>query len=282
MRSFLAFLILAPSLHADPLAGAWETFPTESNANAWLLYSFDDGFSAPPSWVDPEFDPDGNPYAYSFFFGGEGVWFYADDFTARGAFAGNYAAQKIAGVDVSVSIDPAEIDYIDLVVYATGPLGPGYYYSLTYFPEDIGEEPDWYELAFRFDENWFSLQNGVYTAFRPNQGFLSSIEEVGLRVFPVAGVGEDAFVGMDDFILVPTVEAPTTKTSLVGGNFRLEFTLNPGVSAAIQKLSPDFIWKPVPGETGLVGSQVFTTPVVPGTALFRVAATEKLTQVISP
>lgn len=280
MRPLLVLLILVLSLRADPLAGAWETFTNPSNADAWSLYSYDDGLVAPPAWVDPELDD--NPYAYSFFFGGEGVWFIADEFTAQGAFVGNYAAKKIAGVDVSVSVDPAEIDYIDLVVYADGPLGPDYYYSLAYYPEDLGDVPDWYDLSFSFDENWFSLRNGVFTAFRPDQDFLASIEEVGIRVFPVAGVTGDSFVGVDDFILVPTVEAPKLSTSLSGGNFVLSFTPNPGVSATIEKLGIDFVWRTVPGKSDLIGPQVFTTPVVPGAALFRVAAREKLTQVFSP
>lgn len=280
MRALLALLILAPSLHAGPLAGAWETFSSQSSTDAWSLYSYDDGIVAPPPWIDPELDD--NPYAYSFFLGGEGVWFFADEFTAQGAFVGDYAAQKIAGVDVSVSIDPAEIDYIDLVVFADGPNGPDYYYSLVYRPEDIGELPDWYELSFTFDESWFSLQDGVYVAFQPDQDFLASIEEIGVRFFPVAGVTGESYVGVDDFILVPTVEAPKLATSLSGGNFVLSFTPNPGVAATIQKLSPEFQWQNVPGKSGLLGPQVFTTPVVPGAAIFRVAARENLTQVVSP
>lgn len=280
MRPILALLILVLSLRADPLAGAWETFTSRSNADAWLLYSYDDGLVAPPAWVDPELDD--NPYAYSFFFGGEGVWFFADEFTAQGAFVGDYAGQKISRVDVSVSVDPVEIDYIDLVVYADGPNGPGYYYSLTYRPEDIGEQPDWYELSFSFDESWFSLQDGVYTSFQPDQDFLASIGEIGVRFFPAAGVTGDSFVGVDDFILVPTVEAPKLSTSLFGGSFVLSFTPNPGVFATIEKLGSDFVWRTIPGKADLIGPQVYNTPAVPGAALFRVAAKEKLTQVTSP
>lgn len=280
MRALLVLLILATSLRAGLLAGAWEAFPSEANADAWCLYSYDDGLVAPPPWIDPEIDD--NPYAYSFFHGGEGVWFFADGFTAQGAFVGNYAAQKICAVDVSVSVDPAEIDFIDLVVYADGPNGPGYYYSLAYYPEDLGDVPDWYDLRFSFKESWFSFRNGVFTAFQPDQGFLASIKEVGIRFFPVAGVTADSYVGVDDFILVPTVEAPKLSTSLSGGNFVLSFSPNPGVAATIQKLAPDFQWQNVPGKSRLLGPQIFTTPIVPGAGLFRVAARENLTQVVSP
>ncbi len=280
MRSLVILLLLTPSLPAEPVAGAWETFFRRSNAEAWSLYSYHDGITAPASWIDPEIDD--NPYAYSYFLGGKGVWFFADKFTARGAFVGNYGAKKIAGVDVSVSVDPDEIDYIDLVVYADGPDGLDYYYSLAFFPEDLGTLPDWYDLRFSFDENWFSIKNGIYTPFRPDSAFLASIDEIGIRFFPASGVTSSSYVGVDDFILVPTVEAPVLSTSVSGGNFVLSFTPNPGVATTTEKLLPNFQWEIVPGTSGRIGTQTFITPVVPGAALFRVAAREKLTQVISP
>jgi hypothetical protein len=282
MRSLFVFVlsIITNPLRADPLAGAWESFHSEANASAWSLYSYGDGIVSPAPWVGPEIVT--NPYAYSFFFEGEGVWFFADDLTAGGAFVGDYATQKISGVDISVNVDPVEVDFMDLVVYADGPLGLGYYYSLIYQSEDFGGSPDWYDLSFSFSDNWFSLQDGEYIPFEPGQEFLSSIEEVGIRIFPVDGVTGDSFVGIDDFILVPTVEAPLLSTSLSGANFVLEFTPNPGVSATIEKLDPDFLWASVEGKSGLIGPQAFTTPVNPGAALFRVAAEEKLTEVSSP
>lgn len=280
MRIFLILFIFAPVLRGNPLAGAWETFSNRDHADGWSLYSYGDGIVAPPLWAGPEIDE--NPYAYSYFFEGDGVWFFADDFTARGAFTGNYAAEKISGVDVSVSVDPAEIDFIDLVVYADGPLGPDYYYSLVYFPEDLGELPDWYDLSFSFGESWFSLEDGDYTAFEPDEEFLGSVEKIGVRIFPVAVVGEGSFVGVDDFILVPTVEGPSLATSLSGGDFVLDFTLNPGVSGTIEKLAPDFEWEAVSGQTGLTGTRTYTTPLGSGTGLFRVAAEEKLTEVGGP
>lgn len=279
MRSFLVFLLLASSLRADPLAGAWETFSSQTSADAWSAYSYHDGLLPEVPWAGPEIDE--NPYAFSFFLGGEGVWFAADSLVAQGAFIGDYGAQKIAGIDASVNIDPAEIDFIDLAVYADGPRGLGYYYSLIYQPEDLGELPDWYQLTFRFDDNWFFIRGGEAIPFRPNRKFLSSILEVGIRVFPATGVAGESFVGLDDFILVPTVEGPPLSTSLSGGNFFLNFTSNPGVSATIQKLRPNFEWRNVTDQSGLTGSQSYATLVKPGAGIFRVAAEEKLTQVTS-
>ncbi len=227
----------------------------------------------------PDIDP--NPYAFSYFLGGKGVWFFAEDFTALGAFVGDYAAQKISGVDVSVNIDPAEIDFIDLAVYSDGPRGPGYYYSLTYQPDDLGELPDWYELNFTFEEDWFYFRNGQPIALTPDRKFLASIEEIGIRVLPASGVPETSYVGLDDLILVPTVEGPPLSTSLSSGNFVLSFTPNPGVSATIQKLTPGLTWKAVSGQSGLTGAQSYSSTIRPGNAIFRVAAEEELTKVTS-
>ena len=278
--SILATLILAPAMPAAPLAGAGEAFPTQANADAWFLFSYDTEAVTAPFWADAEIDPD--TYVYAGFTGGDGVWFIATDLVGQGAFIGDYGAEKISGVDVSVLITPSEIDYIDLVVYADGPLGPDFYYSLIYLEGDFDTATDWYNLSFSFSDSWFSLQDGDFTAFQPDEAFLASIEEVGLRVFPVTGTSVTSSVGVDNFILVPTVEGPELATSVSGNDFVLEFTPNPGVEAGIEKLLPDFQWQVVAGQTELTGPQIYTTPLEPGTELFRVGAAEKLTQVTSP
>lgn len=280
MRSFFLLLVFASGLHANPLAGAWETFSTKSSANSWQLYAYSDGITTAAPWAGPAADE--NPYVFSYFLGGDGVQFFADNYTARGVFVGNYGAQKISGVDVSVSVDPLEIDFIDLAVYANGPRGYGFYYSLIYQTEDLGELPDWYELNFRFDENWFYFKNGKAIGFLPDRKFLGSIEEVGIRAFPVSRVGEWSFFGADDFILVPTVGAPELKTSVFGKSFLVKFTPNPGTAASIEKLTPRLEWKEVVGQSGLTGPQIYTTPIRPGSGIFRVGVKEKLTQVTSP
>ncbi|GAA5480844.1 hypothetical protein [Haloferula sargassicola] len=279
MRCLLFFLIV-PFAHADALAGAWETFPTQNNNDAWNLYSYDDELVAPPLWADTEVDP--NPYAYSYFLGGEGVWFFADEFTAGGALVGDYGSVKISAVDVSVSIDPAEIDNIDLAIYANGPAGPGYYFSELYLPEDLGTEPDWYGLRIRFDDLWYYFEETGPRSFTPSAAFLNSIEEVGLRVFPVSGVSNQAYVGIDDFILVPTVDAPGLSPAADNGTFTLSFTPNPGVSATIQTLDPGSSWEAIPGQTALTGPQTYRTAADAARKFFRVTTKEHLTQVVSP
>lgn len=280
MRLLLLAVFLPYSLDADAIAGAWENFATEANADAWTLYSFSDELFAPPLWAGPEIDE--NPYAYSFFIGDDGVWFYADDLTAGGDLIGDYATQKISGVDVSVSVDPAEIDFIDLAIYAEGPNGLGFYYSTIYAPEDLGTDPGWYDLSFFFDESWYYFENDNLIDFIPGESFLASIQEIGIRVFPSTQVNESSFVGIDDFILVPTVESPDLHPSVSSERFTLQFELNPGVAGSIEALHASGDWHELPGETDLAGSQSFTEPLVAGTRLFRVVTEERLTPVVSP
>jgi hypothetical protein len=280
MRALVFLLLLAATLHADPLAGGLEGFPQQASADSWWLYSYDDNLVAPPVWAGP--DETDNPYAWSFFFGGRAVWFFADADTAGGAFVGDYTAQKIKGVDVSVSIDPAEIDFIDLAIYADGPQGEDYYFSKIHLPEDLGTEPTWYPLQFRFDEPWFAFNGSEFVPFQPDAGLWSSIQEIGLRVFPVAGTSTESFVGIDDFILVPDVAAPALSVSQSGGNFVMAFTPNPGVSATVQTLSPANTWQAVPGWSERTGPQVFSTPLVPPRKFFRVVTEERLTPVPVP
>ncbi len=280
MRVLLLLLVLSATADAGALAGAWERFPTRSNADAWTLYSFDDELFAPPLWAGP--DQDDNPYAYSYFIGGDGVWFFADGLTAGGALVGDYADQKISALDVSVSIDPAEIDFIDLAVHADGPAGPGFYYSTVRLPEELGSDPDWYSLRFTFDESWFLLDDGDFVPFQPDDEFLASIQEVGIRIFPSAQATVASYVGIDDFILVPTVAPPALTTSASGGDFTLQFASNPGVDATIQSPVSGGGWEAVNGQENLTGPVVFTTPVLPGAQLFRVVTEERLTPVVSP
>ena len=117
-------------------------FQRKTNADAWSLYSYDDQLVAPPlvGWSGPRRQI---RTPSLFFLGGEAVWFFADGLTAQGALVGNYAEQKISGIDVSVNVDPAEINFVDLAVFADGPVGLDYYYSLIYQPDDLGEMPDW-------------------------------------------------------------------------------------------------------------------------------------------
>ena len=111
--------------------------------------------------------------------------------------------------------------------------------------------------------------------FIPDQKFLMSIGEVGVRVFPNEEVAENSFVGIDDFILVPTVEGPVLTTSLSDGNFNLGFTPNPGVSTTIERLTQNFTWREVMGQSNLTGPQIFSTPLKQGPEIFRVAARER-------
>ncbi len=277
LRALCHILLITP-VAADAVAGAWEAFDTRETTDTWALFAYADELSDPPPWAGTGVDS--NPYAYSYFLGGQGVWFFADGLTAGGVLVGDYARERISAIDVSVSVDPAEIDLIDAVVLCDGPNGYGFYYSRIYEPADIGVDPDWYALSFPFDELWFYLDGEDFVAFRPGAAFLSGVDEVGVRFFPAAGVTDESFVGIDDFILVPTVDAPALDASALGDQFRLSFTPNPGVSASIETYLPaSRSWQAVSGESGLSGPRVFTTPIDRASRLFRVVTAESLTPV---
>lgn len=280
MQRFAFFLLLIATARGEAVAGAWERFDSEAGTDTWALYSYADELTAPPLWAGP--DEDENPYAWSYFLGGQGLWFFADELTADSMLIGDFATQKIAGIDVSVSVDPAQLDFLDLAVYADGPNGPDYYYSRIYQPDDLGTEADWYAIGFPFDESWFSLEGDDFVPFEPDTQFLSSVGEVGLRVFPADGIGEEGFVGIDDFILVPTDEAPELATSVLDDTFSLTFTPNPGLAATIERLTGSNTWQAVDGQSDLTGPQKFTTPVTPSPGLFRVKTVEDLTPVATP
>lgn len=283
MKSIVPILLLSavPATSA-PIAGAWESFATEANAEAWGLYvhASDEYFS--PGWVGPEIDP--NPYAYSFFDGDDAIEFFADSFVGDGAFVGDYQSQKIRGVELDAYLDPAELDFLDLAVFTNGPGGLRYYYSAIYTSEDLGEETDWYPLQFAFGDSWFYFEDNEWRSFNPGDDFLTSVEEISIRFFPREGIVTESYVGIDNVILLPTVEAPALTTSVSSGMFRLTFTPNPGVACGIEKLSisPPLSWDEVAGWQDLTGPQLFETPLVEPSGIFRVRAEEKFTQIPEP
>ncbi len=274
-----ALLALLPA-SANPIAGAWESFATQANADAWGLYLHATDDYTFPGWAGTDIDP--NPFAYSFYDGDNAVEFFADSLVGDGAFIGDFASQKIRGVELDAYIDPWELDFLDLAVFTDGPAGLRYYYSAVYSPEDLGDEPDWYSLEFLFDSAWYYFEDGEWQPFTPDQDFLSSIEEIAIRFFPLEGIATESYVGIDNVILLPTVEAPKLATSVSGGMFRMSFTPNPGVACGIEKLQTSLTWEEVTGQQDLTGPQLFQTPVTPPSGIFRVKAEEKLTQIPPP
>jgi hypothetical protein len=276
MRQLLLFLLTLSQASADALAGAWEAFHTQAATQKWSLYTYGDDLTDAAPWADDS----ENPYTFAYFTEGQGVWFFADSATGGGLLVGDYHAQRISSIDVTVSADPVEIDAIDLAVRTIGPDGEAFYYSGVYEAEDLGDEPSWYPLRFPLDDWWYRYDGENFVPFVPDATFLSNITEVGIRIFPTQGVTENSYVGIDDFILTPTVEAPVTEPTHADGQFTLSFHPNPGLAATIETYSnANRTWQPVPGQSELTGPQIFTVTVSERSALFRIQADETLTLV---
>src|SRR5690606_21907844 len=94
---FLLALLPFFPVSAAPIAGAWHSFATEANADAWGLYLHASDESVFPAWAEPDIDP--HPFAFSFYDGDDAIEFFADSFVGDGAFVGDYGAQKIRGVE---------------------------------------------------------------------------------------------------------------------------------------------------------------------------------------
>jgi hypothetical protein len=109
MRKFWPTFIPLALQAATP--GAWEKFPTQTNSDAWGLYDYSDGVIYAPNWFNnsaagPNADPyigaafaatTANPPIYN-----QGLWFFADELVANGAFIGDFNAAGVAGLEIDV------------------------------------------------------------------------------------------------------------------------------------------------------------------------------------
>jgi hypothetical protein len=267
------------------VAGAWETFFDQQNADAWQVYDYADDTSYLPEW-----DGTANGYAYSTYTEDYPLAIYADSLVGNGAFTGDFQGQNISGVSCDVFIgDLAVLDLIDCAVLADGPVGTYYYYNLGYLAEDF-DGGGWWTLNFSFDEPWYyndPLNPNRQVAVDPRT--LTKIQEVNISFFPLLGTSGGSRVGIDNVILEPTVAAPKLATSVASGtpgNFRLAFTPGPGVQCRVDKFrtAPATGWDAVVGQTGIKGpgEHVMLRPLTPPAELFRVVAEPFYTAIVTP
>jgi hypothetical protein len=257
-------------------AGAWETFYTQKNADAWSIYDFADGEDYPVDWSDAVA---GVETASTTYFKDNAVAFWTDVSAGGGAMVGDYPAVKIAGLSCDVYLgDLATLDYLDCSVFALGPAGPTkkYYYSAAYFREDF-REGGWWILPFSFDDPWYYWNE---TAWVPvDARTLTAISSIDFTFYPMIGSAGGSRVGIDNVTLDPTVVAPkvaTTVTTSVPRKFQMSFTPGPGLACQVEKMRmpPAAGWDVVPGQTEIVGPavHVYLDPMATPKGIFRVAA----------
>jgi hypothetical protein len=266
-------------------AGAWETFSTLANSDAWTVYDYaDDGYFF-PGWNG---DVPGGEYSFFFHTGDSPLWFFADTLgnPGNGKLLGNYATENVQSILVDVLIDSLpDFSDVECVVLASGPAGRTHYFSPSYYDFDFATE-GWYSLRFAFDEPWFFFNGTSFQAVPVTPGLLASIEEIGFRFWPKAGAMDGVAAAIDDVKLEPRVESPALAVAQTASDFRLAFTPPKANSCSIEKLlpAPALGWAEVVGQTSITGTtpHVFTTPLDGRSGIFRVRSTANYTPYLTP
>lgn len=266
-------------------AGAWETFSTLDNANAWGVFDLSDDLAYYCQWVG---DTPGEEFVLFQHLDDAPLWFFTDvtGNAGGGKLLGDYATPKIQGILAEVYIDAIEeFGELDCAVYTTGPAGTTFYFSVSYYDTDL-EESGWHSLRFGFfDQPWYFFNGTSYVPVQVTQQFLSSIQEIGFRFFPRAGTTVDSLAALDNVMLEPLVPTPVLATSISGGNFRMGFTPVTGVTYTVQKLldPAELGWDIVEADITGTSPYLHETPVVPNSKeFFRVMADAIYTPFITP
>lgn len=267
------FASIAPIARAA-VAGAWETFPTKANADAWSVYDTfeDDYFIA--DWHNPAV---GEKYAYSFHEGDAPLRIFIDEFgnAGDGALIGDYLAEDIQAIRVSVFINSLQtFSSLDCAIYTTGPAGRRYYYSESFGNSDFSDS-GWWSLRFGFDEPWYYYDGTRYIPVTVTNQMLSTIEEVGFWFFPIEGVADAGYAAIDDVRLEPKVVAPELRVSATATTFRMAFTPAKANFCVIESWTPGATpaWSDVVGQSYVTGpgEYLFTTPLA-GRGIYRVSS----------
>ncbi len=276
--------LLAGASAGAAQAGAWETFATQANADAWLVYDYADNNFYSATWYQAVA---GDEFIYTNYTGDAAVEFCADAAAGSGALVGDYPAARVAGIGCEVLIgELAALEYLECALYANGPGGFTYYYSAAYEAADFAAS-GWYTLLFSFDVPWvyFDGTQSVEVSAKS----LTAIEEIDFTFVPQVGSAGGSFVGIDNVTLEPTLVAPTVATAVTAGaprQFAMSFTPGPGLACQVEKRrqSPAVGWDAVVGQTGLLGPGVhrFETPLTGAAEIFRVAAEVDYTPIVTP
>lgn len=252
---------------------AWEQFPSQNNAEEWLVYDWGRERYYTPAW-------DGTA-------GQEHIWFYheedavlefsADEITAEGAFVGDYLAANVDSITVDLFIeDLDEFEKVDCGIFTKGPDGvKRWYYSVPYTWADFSGD-GWQDyVRFGMEETWTHFDGPEPVTILADEQFLQSVEGVAITFFPVEGSTLNMRVGMDNFVLEPKVIAPRLEAGHTASDFRIAFTPAPGLSADLQRMSTTapHTWSDVAGHTFITGpaQHVFSTPLVGPVEIYRVA-----------
>ncbi len=265
------------------MAGAWDDFATEENADNWGVFDFSDDSSHFPIWNDA-------PAPDIFFFHGAGqpLWFFTEvSYNAGGgAFMGNYREQDIRAIRVSIFIESLEhFDAVDCAVETNGPAGVRFYYSDAFFDSDF-DEAGWWTLTFPLDDGWSFFDDDGFVPVTPTPDMFQNVTDIGFRFFLKPGVTEPVFSAITNVQLVPTVVAPPLETAVVAGQFQMTIAPQPGNLRRIEEYNPDSPtpWLDVAGhiEIATTEAYLFSRPTAGGSGIFRVHSQEHFVPIVNP
>ncbi len=284
---FRALFLLLPwaPLAAEPIPGAWEKFPAAAHAGAWSVNDFRTGMVSAAQWISAE----------TGFIAGPlngvpglpcGIWFFTGSEAGGGALSGDFHAAKIRGIRLRYFAAAEELGELDCAIYALGPAGSTFYYSESVLGGSLSPGAEWRGAEFLFDTTWYYVRDGRYEATPVTPQMLATVSEIGFRFIPKTGLTTATSAGIDDIVLIPTVEAPALEAGSAGADFTLSFTPRPGTACTIRKSAAGDLadWQPVAGQEGIAGSSphLFRTPRSSAKAFYRVTAEEHLTPLSSP
>jgi hypothetical protein len=258
------------------LAGTFEPFTHEANAESWIVYDYaDEGFYI-PFW---DYAGDGmNPDIYFTFAGMNALDIYADAFSSGGAFVGDLAAAGVDAISCDVFIeDINSFDFGEFFLFSA--TDNRYYYSDFIEPDASGWD---FAYASLTEDDWYVFENGSFVPVQLTPEILGGITEIGVTFYPLDVPEADGkAVGIDNFTFYGALVLPEITTSAGGGLFQLGFDRRPGIGYSIQS-SPDLnTWTLVPGGEFITGTSPYTMtrPLTPASRFFRVGIEDFLTPV---
>lgn len=272
-----AAVLWIPWVQANaPLAGVFEPFTYQANAESWLVYDYGDNESYIPDW---DFAGDRlNPDIHLSFAGSNALDFYAYEISSGGAFVGDLAAGGVDAIGCEVLIE--DIESFDAGEFFLFSATTNRYYFSEYFSPDASGWDDAY--ASLTGEDWYVLDNGAYVPVELTPEILSDITEIGVTFYPKDVPEADGkVVGIDNFTFYGALDLPGITTSAAGTSFQLSFDRRPGIAYSIQS-SPDLAtWTLLPGQESIIGTTPYTMtrPLAPGSLFFKVGIEDFLTPV---
>ena len=272
-----AVVLWIPCMPANAqLAGTFEPFTHQSNAESWLVYDYADDKDYTPGW---DYAGDGlNPDIYFTFAGTNALDFYADDISSDGAFVGDLAAAGVDAIGCDILIeDINSFDYGEFFLLSAAD-------NRFYVSEIVEPEANGWDFAYASltEDNWYVLDNGTYSPVQLTPEILSEITEIGFTFYPLDAPGADGkAVGIDNFTFYAALSLPEITTSAAGGLFQLVFDRRPGIGYSIQSSTNLIAWTLVPGEEFITGTSPYTMtkPLTPGSKFFKVGIEDFLTPV---